>query len=127
MVRKYNVIVEEDVRPLPEPHELSAAVILARYWRKDVYFVGRNLQMSADIRVDGIFWEIKSPIGGGKRTIQNNLREATQQSRNIVIDLRRCKTPTERALSRVKYAAKSLRSIRRLVAVLDNKTVVDIK
>ncbi|MBQ6414041.1 hypothetical protein IJI28_00225 [Candidatus Saccharibacteria bacterium] len=46
-------------------------------------------------------WELKSPLGNGKRTISNNLREASSQSDKIILDLTRCKMNNIRALSRV--------------------------
>lgn len=125
---KYNVIVSMDVRPYPELHELSAAMILARYWKTDVRFVRRGAGRSPDIWAKNVFWEIKSPVGGGKRTIQNNMREATWQSKNVVIDLRRCKLATDRALSRIRHElSHQVRGTKRVIVILKDSSVVDVK
>ena len=40
--------------------------------------------------MDGIEWEIKSPQGKGSRTIEKIYKKASEQSRNIIFDVRRC-------------------------------------
>jgi len=55
-----------------------------------------------DIIMNGISWEMKSPVGKGKYTIQNILQSAAGQSRNIIIDLRRCKMPSEEAINKIR-------------------------
>lgn len=49
----------------------------------------KGLQMP-DIMIQGVPWEMKSPEGKGKRTIKNTVQNASHQSVNIIIDLRRC-------------------------------------
>ena len=46
-----------------------------------------------DIMMKGVAWEIKSPEGNGKNTIKNTAQNASHQSENIIIDLRRTKIP----------------------------------
>lgn len=58
-----------------------------------------------DIIMNGISWEMKSPVGKGKYTIQNILQSAAGQSRNIIIDLRRCKMPSEEAINKSELPA----------------------
>ena len=60
----------------------------------------KNLRMP-DIMMLSVPWEMKAPIGDGKNTIQNILQDAVGQSRNIVIDLRRCKLSEEQAISKI--------------------------
>lgn len=57
----------------------------------------KNFHMG-DIMMDGIDWEIKSPIGDGKYTVQNTMQTAVQQSTNIIIDLHRSKMSEEKAI-----------------------------
>ncbi|MDR0967394.1 MAG: hypothetical protein LBL75_01000 [Rickettsiales bacterium] len=75
---------------LPESHELEVANILAGIG-KDVEFLApvyiKGICMP-DLIMDGKRWEIKSPIGASKRTIENNFRKAQKQSENIIFDLR---------------------------------------
>ena len=100
---KYNVIVHTDVVNAPREHELSAALILAFHFKADVTFIRPETRKTPDIEVNGTKWEIKSPTGNGKKTIDNNLRAAHKQSRNIVLDLRRAKLHQSKAKARINY------------------------
>ena len=42
-----------------------------------------------DIVMQGVAWEMKSPEGSGKYTIKKAVQNASHQSQNIIIDLRR--------------------------------------
>ena len=44
-----------------------------------------------DVLINGTPWEIKAPEGAGKNTIKHRIQNALFQSRNIILDLRRCK------------------------------------
>jgi hypothetical protein len=77
------------MKPRPKIHEETAADILANHFRSDVYFIETASQGTPDVSIDGIKWEIKSPIGTSANNIRKNMREAGNQSPNVVIDLRR--------------------------------------
>lgn len=70
---------------------MAAAIILAEHFGCNVKFLRPELDKTPDIEARGVRWEIKSPTGDSKKTIENNLRTARKQSKNIVIDLSRCK------------------------------------
>ena len=53
-----------------------------------------------DIMMCGAPWEIKSPEGDGRNTVQNTMQNAAGQARNIIIDLRRCKMSEETAIKK---------------------------
>ena len=103
IMAKYQVIVQTDLVDVPKDHELSAAVILAYHFKTDVIFLRPERKKTPDIDVNGIRWEIKSPMGDGKKTIDNNLRAAHKQSRNVVLDLRRAKLHQNKAVARINY------------------------
>lgn len=46
---------------------------------------------SADVLIDGIQWEMKSPKSDKLKMVQKNLRLALRQSRNVIFDSRRMK------------------------------------
>jgi len=76
----------------PEPHEIDTAWTLARHFRCTVEFLipaDDYMRKTADIIMLGVEWEIKSPIGNSKATIENQFRRASKQSKYIVIDTRR--------------------------------------
>ena len=51
-----------------------------------------------DIMMGGVAWEIKAPIGKGKKNIENILQGAAEQSRSIIIDLHRSTMPEDEAI-----------------------------
>ncbi len=66
--------------PYPEAHEISAAGLLARFFQDNVLFIKRTADKTADIRVSGIDWEMKSPTGKGKYKLLDKLcREVERQ------------------------------------------------
>lgn len=124
---KYNVIVQTDLVDVPKDHELSAALILAYHFKTDVIFLRPERKKTPDIDVDGTKWEIKSPRGNGKKTIDNNLRAAHKQSRNIVLDLRRAKLHQSRAIARINYyLSVGPHKIKHLKIITKTQKIIDI-
>ena len=86
-----------------------------------------NTAKSADLKIKNQIWEIKSPTGNSKRTMQNNLRDADDQSPNIIINLVRCKMPPEKAISRLNFQLKKAHKVKRLLVILKSGKVVVLK
>ncbi len=125
--RKYEVIVRTNREDSPKNHELSAALILAYHFKANVVFLRPEMKKTPDIDVDGVKWEIKSPRGDGKKTIENNLRTARKQSQNIVIDLARSKMHNLRAVSRAKFYIKTeAHDVKRLKIITKTQKIIDI-
>ena len=73
-------------------------------------------------------WELKSPTGGSKHTVQNNLRDADAQSENVILDLTRAKLTDKQGISRAKEFIRDERSrIKHLKVLTKNKKLIDIK
>lgn len=104
MLKKFNIHIEEDEKSRPRPHELMIAEIMADYFKSDIVFLRRLYSKTPDLYIlkTNIKWEIKSPTGAGKHTIQTNLRNASKQSENIILDLHRSTLSKEQAISRTK-------------------------
>ena len=51
-----------------------------------------------DISINGVLWEIKSPLGCSKNTAKHTIQNAAHQASNIIVDLRRCGLPQEQAI-----------------------------
>ena len=127
MKRKYEVIVKTDPVDAPKEHEMSAAVILAYHFKTDIIFLRPETKKTPDIDVNGTKWEIKSPKGSGKKTIDNNLRTARKQSRHIVLDLRRAKLHQSKAEARIRhYLIAGPHKIKRLKIITKNSKIIDI-
>lgn len=80
-----------------------------------------------DIIMNGISWEMKSPVGKGKYTIQNILQSAAGQSRNIIIDLRRCKMPSEEAINKIRREFDKSKNIHCMKVIQKNGELLDFE
>lgn len=74
----------------PWPHELRVAKILAMAGH-NIEFLPENHLRTADIKLDDIDYEIKSPESFNPNTLEHKLKDATRQSENIIIDSSRIK------------------------------------
>ena len=122
------IIFEAGLQPLPQPHEIRVAKLLAEYYREDVVLLRRGIDRTADLKILGKIWELKSPKGNSKKTIENNLRDASKQSLNIVLDLGRTKMDTNRAIISVKHyiGNEENRHIKRVIVVSKGGKIIDI-
>ena len=68
--------------------------------------LGRDIELIApsqikgartpDIRMNGLEWEMKSPIGTSSNTIKRSFKSALRRSKNIIFDLRNSKVTDTR-------------------------------
>jgi len=116
---------------IPEKHELETANFFAELGREVVFLMPSRAKgvRTPDILVDGQRWEIKSPCGNSKRTIENNFRRALKQSENIIFDLRRIKLDEQLAISKIKRELSSQHSgkIRRIIIITKKYKILDFK
>lgn len=78
-----------------------------------------------DIYMGGIPWEMKAPLGDGKRTIMNTLQNATHQATNLIIDLRRCKLPDSTSLREIQFHFRLSKRIRRILVITKDEKLLD--
>lgn len=127
MKKVYKVIVKTMPRDAPFDFEISAALLVADYFKTDVIFLRPIPLKSPDLKVKNEVWELKSPRGNSKNTIHNIFVTSRKQSYNIVIDLRRCKMNERRAFSRIRDAYNKRRRKRcKLLIIAKDGRVVDI-
>jgi hypothetical protein len=122
---KYKLIIPADILPYPEKFEITAAGILAKHFRCNALFIKRTAHKTADIVVDGVDWEIKSPTGGGKRNIQHQLSRAIKQSPNIVFDARRSKIHITKIYRELDKQFKMTKTLKRLILITKTGEVVE--
>jgi Contact-dependent growth inhibition CdiA C-terminal domain len=113
-------------------HEKLVVDFLATKFGYDVAFLVPDRRKGAktpDIKMNDIFWEIKSPTGKSSRTIENNLRSALLQSPNIILDLRRIdgRIPTKKLLDEIEHRFNDARAIKRIIVITRQETAVDFK
>ncbi len=105
---------------------MLVAQLLGEYFDRDVYFVIRSGRKTADYYIEGKYWELKTPRGNSKRTVQHVLQKAARQSVNVVIDIGSSKMTTKIASSRVKYEWKFIPRIKRILLVSKDKKIVEL-
>ena len=127
-MKKYRVLLEKGLTPVPYEHELNAANIVADYFQSNLVFLRRRPNSTPDLLVEKTnqIWELKSPKGNSKRTIANNLRDATHQSKMVLLDLSRCKMNNRNALARTRSFLKEGNSnLKRLLVIDKGGRVLD--
>lgn len=125
-MKKYNIIIPENVYPKPTLKEISAAYILAEYFKADIKFIPRSNQKTPDLLINKIEWELKSPTGSGKRNIQHAISKALKQSRYIIVDARFSKIHIAKIKSKLLSEIKVNYRIKRLILIDKQKNVVEI-
>ena len=87
----------------PEKHELATAKFFSEKGKDIVFICPSNIPevYRPDILMDGVEWEIKAPIGNGKKTIERNMHKAAKQSKYIIFDLRRISLEEKRCISQL--------------------------
>ena len=124
-MRKYRVIIPQNVQPVPENFEISAAVLLLEFFQSDIEFLPVTSFKTPDVRIKGQKWEIKSPSGKGKHVIEDQIKRASKQSLNIIIDARRCKLHIARVRNQLAYNV-SLRPHLKRVLLINKKSEVEV-
>lgn len=122
----YRVILPTHLKPSPARYELTAAQLLAEYFKTDVEFISRSNHKTPDFIIDGVKWELKSPTGTGKRNIERQLQTGIKQSKNIVFDARRSKIHIARIKNVLNYQFRLAKSIKRIVLIDKNKNVIEL-
>ena len=123
------VVLPADSPTPPQPHEIEVAWILARHFGVMVEFLrpsdGYRMK-TADMVMNGLIWEIKSPIGSGRSTVPNQFRRASKQSRYVVFDARRIHLDESRVLAEVLREAETHRHIKAILFITKAGVVLSI-
>lgn len=84
----------------------------------------RDNVKSADAWIDGVLTEIKSPVGNGKGTVIQLLRDAKRQSSNVIVDLHRTEMAMDKALEQVDQALKRYDELEQVTVISQDKQEV---
>ena len=126
----YHLITPIDLRPQPDEYERTVARLCAEKFQSDILFVKRGISTTPDIQVviTGQFWEIKNIRGKGKHTIEDNLREASHQSKNLIISLLKpSKLDASRVELRIRYILRTTSvRLKHVILVTKDEKMIDI-
>lgn len=125
---RHEVIINTSVADRPKDHEMKAALIVANnYFNSDVTFLRPETYKTPDLEVNSVKWELKSPLGQGKKTIENNMRSARRQSKNVIIDFSRMKLHQTKALANVRYyIQKYPRQFEQVLVIAKDERVIEV-
>ncbi len=123
--QKGRVIIPAGRRPWP--HELRVADILAMAGHNIEFLPEGNLK-SADILLDGVEYEIKSPFTNKQDKLERNIKRGLKQAKNIIFDSSRIKGMRDDNLHRfLVKKAREQKQIGELIFITKRNQIVDIK
>lgn len=110
----------------PWPHELRVAEILSTSGYV-VEFLPRSVIRTADVLVDGVEFEIKSPISHNANTIDHMIRKALRQAPNLVIDGARTRCIRDLQMRKILMSqARKAKLLKRMLYITKSGQVIDI-
>ena len=122
--RKAQIIIPAAL--CPWPHELRVAQILSLAGHT-VEFLPTRSSKTADILLDGIEYEIKSPLTNKPKKILRNLKRALLQSKNVIIDSSRIKGARDDTIRKLLVGrAKDQKTLKRLLFITKHGQIIDI-
>lgn len=111
----------------PWPHELHVANILAMAGH-GVEFLPESNMHTADILLDGVKYEIKSPFTNKPDKLERNIKRGLKQSKNIIFDSSRIKNMRDDNLRRFLITkVKQQKQIGKLILITKRGQIIDIK
>lgn len=111
----------------PWPHELRIANILAMAGHNIEFLPESNIS-TADILLDGVEYEMKSPLTNKPAKLERNIKRGLKQSKNIIFDSSRIKNMRDDNLRRfLTKKAKEQKQIGELILITKHGQIIDIK
>ena len=111
----------------PWPHELRIANILAMAGH-NIEFLSESNTSTADILLDGIEYEMKSPFTNKPDKLERNIKRGLKQSKNIIFDSSRIKNMRDDNLRRfLTRKVKGQKQIGEFILITKHGQIIDIK
>ncbi len=122
------IVIAPDLNVWPHEYETAKALAMAGM---TVEFIRRSEEYrttSADVIIDGEYWEIKAPKSNKASAVDKNIRKALHQSKFVIFDSIRMKQVPDSVIKReLQKSARTLHSMRHLLFVDRHRSVIDIK
>lgn len=116
---------------MPEPHEIKTALFLSKHGKTVIFIAPKNQPgiKTPDIIMDGLQWEMKSPVSAGARSIEHAFRSAIKQSSNIIFDLRASKASDRANLAKINRQIALIRGhdLKRVRVITKSGKMLDLK
>ena len=110
-------------------HENATAVFLTEQGFDVELIPTSNIEgvHTPDIKMDGLKWEMKAPIGEGNQLMENTIQRALKQSQNIIVDLRHTKRHQTKCLRELEKQFLSKKGIKRLKVITKSGKTLDFE
>ena len=108
-------------------HENATAVFLTEQGFDIELIPASNIEgiHTPDIKMNGLEWEMKAPIGEGKYLMSNTVQKAVKQSNNVIIDLRHTKRHQTKCIRELEREFSKSSSLKRLKVIAKNGKTLD--
>ena len=126
--KSYNVIIPSDYNI--KTAELEAARILANFYKTDVRVLSPSKEYmvkTADFVIDNKAYELKSPITKNVKSIEKIIKHATQQSKYLIIDIRKTKISEKRMIAICENKLENLKKLNEILLIVSKKKIIDIR
>jgi len=110
-------------------HENATAVFLTEQGFDVDLIPTSNIEgvHTPDIKMNGLEWEMKAPIGEGKYLMANTIQKAVKQSHNVIVDLRRTKRHQTKCLRELENEFRKSGSLKRLKIITKSGKTLDFE
>ena len=117
------------VNPYLRPHEWETInFLLDQGFELETILESRiKGEHTPDIKMNNLFWEVKSPRSDSSSIMKNTLRDAQRQADNIIISLKRTARPDEKCLREIEDWFKDHKKIKRIWVVTKRNKLIKIK
>ena len=110
-------------------HENATAVFLTEQGFDVELIPTSNIEgvHTPDIKMDGLKWEMKAPLGEGNQLMENTIQRALKQSQNIIVDLRHTKRHQAKCLRELEKQFLSKKGVKRLKVITKSGKTLDFE
>lgn len=110
-----------------EKHELNMVLVFTQlgYDVELIAVSSTPYSKTPDIIISGKAWEMKSPVGRSKSTLEHCFKKAAKQSENVIIDIRRTKIEEAAAISQLENLFQKSKRVKRLKMISKKGKVID--
>ena len=110
-------------------HENATAVFLTEQGFDVDLIPTSNIEgvHTPDIKLNGLKWEMKAPVGEGNQLMKNTIQKAIRQSSNIIVDLRHTKRHQTKCLRELEREFRKSKKIKRLKIITKSGKTIDFE
>ena len=110
-------------------HENATAVFLTEQGFDVELIPASNIEgvHTPDIKMDGLKWEMKAPLGEGNQLMENTIQRALRQSQNIIIGLRHTKRHQTKCLRELEKQFLNKKGIKHLKVITKRGKTLDFE